>query len=112
MARDDYYTIVAKILVYLYKRYKRIEQNENFIAPYTDNFPISDGQLRDTIDMMEGQGFIKGEIIRNHDNEVVYVEYQSLKITPAGIDHLQDDSKIRKICTGLKEAAAIMGFFV
>ena len=29
MAKDDYYTLVAKILVYLYKKYKQKERSGN-----------------------------------------------------------------------------------
>ena len=75
MGKSDYYTIVAKVLVYLYKKYKRINLDEDYIAPMTK-------------------------------------DYQSLKITPEGIDYLQDNSKIKKICETLKEAKAIWELFL
>ena len=112
MGKSDYYTIVAKILVYLYKKYKRIKVDEDYILPYSKAFPIPEEQLKDTIGMMEDQGFIKGEIVKDQDEDVVYIEYHSLKITPAGIDHLRGDSTIRKICETLKEAAPIIGLFM
>ena len=31
MAKDDYYTIVAKILIYLYKKYKCIGVGDDYI---------------------------------------------------------------------------------
>lgn len=36
MAKDDYYTLVAKILVYLYKKYKQKDVEEDYISPLTD----------------------------------------------------------------------------
>ena len=111
MGKSDYYTIVAKILFYLYKKYKRIKVDEDYILPYTKSFPIPEEQLKDTIGMMEEQGFIKGELVKDQDDDVVYIEYHSLKITPAGIDHLQGNTTIRKICETLKEADPIIGLF-
>ena len=52
MAKDDYYVIVAKILVYLYKKYKCIEVDEDYIRPRSEAFPIEEKQLFETIDMM------------------------------------------------------------
>lgn len=112
MGKSDYYTIVAKILVYLYKKYKRIKVDEDYILSYTKAFPIPEEQLKDTIGMMEEQGLIKGELIKDQDDDVVYIEYHSLKITPAGIDYLQGNSIIRKICETLKEAAPIIELFM
>lgn len=40
------------------------------------------------------------------------LDYQNLKITHAGIDYLQDNSKIRKICETLKEAKSIWELFL
>ena len=33
MTNDDYYTIVAKILVYLYKKYKQKDIEKDYIFP-------------------------------------------------------------------------------
>ncbi len=45
MAKDDYYAIVAKILVYLYKKYKCIDIDDNYIRPRSEAFPIEEKQL-------------------------------------------------------------------
>ena len=111
MGKTDYYTIVAKILVCLYKKYKHMDFDENYISPMTKDFPISEEQLSETVAMMEEQGFIRGNIVRAWGGDVVMADYQSLKITPEGIDYLQDNSKIRKLCETLKEAKMIWEFF-
>lgn len=112
MGKTDYYTIVAKILVYLYKKYKHIAADEDYITPMTRDFPIRSEQLDETIDMMESQGFLKGNITKAWGGDIVMIDYKSLKITPTGIDYLQDNTKIRKICETLKEAKAIWELFV
>ena len=112
MAKDDYYVIVAKILVYLYKKYKCIEVDEDYIRPRSEAFPIEEKQLFETIDMMAKQQFIIGTIIKEWSGSIILVDYHSLKITPQGIDYLQDNSKVRKVCEGLKEALPIIQFFM
>ena len=44
MAKDDYYTIVAKILVFLYKKLQGKEKGsvKEYIIPMTKDFPISE----------------------------------------------------------------------
>ena len=64
MSKDDYYVIVTKILVYLYKKYKQLEVDQDYILPMTKDFPIQKQQLFDTIEMMKGQGLIKGNVTK------------------------------------------------
>lgn len=112
MGENDYYVIVAKILVYLYKKYKCIDVDEEYIRPMSEAFPIEEKQLFETIDMMRQQEFITGTIIKEWGGAIILVDYHSLKITPQGIDYLQDNTKIRKVCEGLKEAFPIIEFFM
>ncbi len=112
MAKDDYYAIVAKILVYLYKKYKCIDIDDNYVRPRSEAFPIEEKQLFETIEMMRDQEFITGTIIKEWGGTIIRVNYHSLKITPQGIDYLQDNTKIRKVCDGLKEALPIIEFFL
>lgn len=112
MGKSDYYTIAAKILVYLYKKYKRINIDEDYILPMTKDFPISKERLDETIVMMMEQGYISGVIVKSLSGKIVMPVYKTLKITPAGIDYLQDNSKIRKICETLKEAKSIWELFL
>lgn len=112
MAKNDYYVIVAKILVYLYKKYKCIDVDEDYIRPMSEAFPIEEKQMFETIEMMATQGFITGTVIKEWGGNVILVDYHSLKITPQGIDYLHDNSKIRKVCEGLKEALPIIEFFL
>ena len=58
----------------------------------------------DTIEMMIDRGLIKGNVTKAWGKEIIAIDYASLKILPGGIDYLQDNSKVRKICETLKEA--------
>lgn len=112
MAKDDYYTLVAKILVYLYKKYKQKDVEEDYISPLTKDFPVKEEQLMETVSMMIEQGLVKGTCVKALSGDNVIIDYQSLKITPDGIDYLQDNSKIRKICETLIEAKPIWELFL
>ena len=112
MAKNDYYTIVAKILVYLYRKYKGLTSDSEKIIPMSGDYPVEEKQLMETIGMMQEQNFIKGIIIRDWGGEIVIVDYDSLKITPQGIDYLRENSTIRTVCETLKEAAQIWSLFM
>ena len=60
MAKDDYYTLVCKILVYLYKRLKGKDKTDpvNYIAPLTKDFPVERDYLEYVIEQMVNQGFM------------------------------------------------------
>lgn len=60
MAKNDYYTIVAKILVYLYRKYKGLTSDSEKIIPMSDDYLVEEKQLIETIGMMQEQNFIKG----------------------------------------------------
>ena len=111
MGESDYYTLVAKILVYLYRKYKRERIDENYILPRTWDFPVSVEQLIDTLVMMREQGFVKDGFVEGLGGVIAYMEFEKLKITPAGIDYLQNNPTIKKACRGLKEAKSIASFF-
>lgn len=112
MADNDYYTIVAKILVFLYRKYMGLTNSEEKIEPRTSNYPIAESQLWETIGMLEEQKFIKGIVVRDWGDEITMISYDSLKITPQGVDYLRENSTIRKVCETLKEAAQIRSLFM
>ena len=100
MAKDDYYTLVAKILVYLYKKYKQKDVEEDYISPLTKDFPVKEEQLMETVSMMIEQGLVKGTCVKAWGGDIVMIDY------------LQDNSKIRKICETLIEAKPIWDLFI
>ena len=112
MAKDDYHVIAAKILVYLYKKYKQKEVDPNYILPLTKDFPIQEQQLIETISMLIDMELIKGKCVKAWGGDIVMINYESLKITPIGIEYLQENSKIKKVCETLIEAKMIWELFI
>ena len=115
MAKDDYYTIVCKILVFLYKKLKGKEKRSTieYIAPLTKDFPIEESYMEYVIEQMVDQGFVdKVNIIRGWGGDIVRMDYEAMRITPAGIDHLRDNDKMRRVAETLIEAAPIASLFI
>lgn len=114
MARDDYYMIVAKILVYLYKKVK--DENSvdlDYLTPGTSDFPIGKDYFLYVLEMMQRQDFIEGLYIKKAYGDIVYEsDWSRIRILPKGIDYLRENETIRKICSNLKEAVTIMSLFV
>lgn len=114
MAKDDYYIIVAKILVFLYKKLKGKEKRDikEYIIPMTNDFPINEDYLNYVIEKMLEQGFVeKVTVIRAWGGDIVGFDYSEMRITPLGIDYMLDNSRLRKVIEGLKEAAEISSLF-
>ena len=114
MAKDDYYTIVAKILVFLYKKLKGKEKRtvEEYIAPMTDDFPITEEYFQYVIEKMQEQGYVEHVYISKSMGHVIYeMDISKMRITPAGIDYMLDNTTLRKVIEGLKEAAEISSLF-
>lgn len=110
MAKDDYYTLVAKILVNLYKKYKQKEIEKDYISPLTKDFPVKEKQLMETISMMIEQGLIKGTCVKAWGGDIIMIDYQSLKITPDEIDYLCENSLAEKAKQFLKDNKDIIPF--
>lgn len=114
MAKDDYYTIVTKILVYLYNRLKGKTgvKPENYLIPLTEDFPINEEYFDYVMRHMIKQGLIEGLRIRDIEGKALITgSMENVAITPAGIDFMIDNSKVRKIAAAIPQAAAIMSLF-
>lgn len=114
MAKDEYYVIVCKILVFLYKKLKGKEQRTNieYIAPLTKDFPIDEEYLRYVIEKMNEKGFVeKVTVVKAWGEETIRVDYDKMRITPEGIDYLKDNGTMQKLVHTLQEAIPIMSLF-
>lgn len=112
MAKDDYYTVVAKILVYLYKKIKGDPVEPEYLMYGTKDFPITEEYFLYILEMMQRQNFIEGLFILKTMGGTIYkAEWNNIRILPPGIDYLKENSTIRKVCEGLKEAAPLASFF-
>ena len=60
MSNNDFDVIVCKVLVYLYKKYKRIDVPKDYLTPMTKDFPVCQEMFNETLAMMLDEGLIKG----------------------------------------------------
>lgn len=115
MAKDDYDTLVCKILVYLYKKLKgkAREKQEDYIAPLTDDFPVSEEYMNYILFHMKDEGLIEDiGIIKAWGGTVIVTDLTEVKISPKGITYLRDNSVMRKIAGTLPAASSIMSLFI
>ena len=112
VAKDDYYVIAAKILIYLYRKIKNKEKMDNdYLSPMTKDFPIDETYFYYVIEMLTRQGYIEATIRKAWGGDIVSIDKDNIRILPAGIDYLKDNSSMRKVCETLKEARAIFSLF-
>ena len=114
MAKDDYYVIVCKILVFLYKRLKKKEKKspEEYIIPFTKDFPIDEDYLMYVLEKMQEQGYIERvTLLKAWGGDVVMYDIEKIRIAPLGIDYLRENSVMRELVKKLPEAASIISLF-
>lgn len=113
MAKDDYYVIAGKILVYLYARLKG-KQNippEQFLHGMSKEFPVSEEYFDFVLDEIHDHGYIKMQTVKDWGGETVLRDIDSIRITQEGIDFLSENSKIRKVLKMIPMAASIAELF-
>lgn len=114
MAKDDYYVIVAKVLVFLYKRLKKRDTRavEEYVQPLTEDFPIDGDYFQYVIEKLLERGYVERvSIVRAWGGDIVRMDVSKMRITPDGIDYLRENNTVRKAAEALKEAASIISLF-
>ena len=77
MGKDDYYVIVAKILIFLYKKLKGKAETTigEYIVPMTKDFPIDEDYLQYVIVKLFERGYVENVLItRAWGGEVISVD--------------------------------------
>lgn len=100
MAKDDYYVIVYKILLYLYACLKRkIIFDSKTYSHAIGKDSINPDYLTDIYIMMSEEGYISGVKTTEAWGDIsILLSYEKdLKITPKGIEYLQDNNRMHKI---------------
>lgn len=114
MAKDEYYVLVCKILVYLYKRLKgktKIKPEE-YLLPLTKDFPIHEEYFLYVLEKMQEQGYIEKVVfIKVWGEDIIMADSSRIRITPRGIDYLRNDSVMNKLIHTIPEAADIISLF-
>ena len=111
MAKDDYYIIAYKILLYLYAVLKwRISFNKTAFDKAIGKEYITDEYLADIIRMMQKQEMIDGAVFMNTWGNVYILisDISDLSITPTGIEYLSTNSLMQKIKNTLLQTVDIV----
>lgn len=98
MARDDYYVIEEKFLVFLYRKLKgsTAKDAEEYLQPHTKDFPISEEYFRFVVGSLAEEGYISGyKIVKARGGEVIELNAMGdISITRKGIGYLRDSGMI------------------
>jgi len=100
MAKDDYDTIVFKVLVYLYAVMKRkVVFAESAFYHAIGYEHIEDGYFVDVLRLMESENLIKSiSVIKAWGNEyILSSDLCDMEITASGIHYLKENRKMRQI---------------
>lgn len=114
MAKDDYYTIVGKILAFLYlKLKKKSDKGVEYLSPNTKDFPIDEEYFEYVLEHMQKQGLIDGVIlVKACGGEVINLTItERIRITPAGIDFLIENNKIRRALKNMPQMGWLAEMF-
>ena len=112
MAKDDYDVLVFKILTYLYRKLKNGYENETYLFPLTDDFPVNEEYFLSILEDLENKKYIKDlKLQRAWGGYIISYDLSRLKITGDGIEYLKDNSKMKKLINTIKEARAIMSLW-
>lgn len=113
MAKDEYYTIVAKILAFLYQRLKGKENREvlDYVRANTEEFPIGEDYMEYVIYHMTDSGLIERTLnFVDTDGDLFRAELTvDTRITPEGIAFLHENSMIRKVASSIPIVSQIIG---
>ena len=107
MAKNDYFVIVYRILIYLYACMKDgVTPDENVISYETLN--INQRYWCDILESIYEEGYIKGIVISKMLNNVASVRIDQIKITQKGIGFLEENSLMHKAKEFLKTVKEII----
>lgn len=110
MAKDDYFTIVYKILDYLYTCLKEgSDPDPETIGCETKWYSINPRYWKYIMKHLIDGGYIEGAEYRNFVTGLEIINLKKACITPDGIEYLLDNHMIKKVVEILKTAREIMG---
>ena len=113
MAKDDYFVLAAKILVYLYSKLKgKAAKDISYLSPKTKDFPIEQEYFEYVLLQLEKQGYIENLYVQKYWGGQIVKVTDELQITPAGIEYLQENSMMKKVFSTVAELASFAGNFL
>lgn len=118
MAKDDYFVIAYQILAYLYQSLKKGERPDpEMIGNESIYFQVNGQSINKLywayiIYHLQEDGLIEGAVFADIDNlDYPYpMQINKIRITPAGIGYLSENSFIEKAKEFLKDTKSIIPF--
>jgi hypothetical protein len=112
MSKDDYFVIACKVLCYLYDCLKSGKPVDvNFLSNKNKTFAVNDSYWDYIISTMAEEGYIKNVRICEMDDSLLVSYDKDIKITPAGIEYLHENSMMKKALKVL-EKISNLGFSI
>lgn len=114
MAKDDYFVLVYKLLRYLYRCLKQgIPVDWNLVSPSSRDFPVNQEYFTYLLSHLLEDGYIEGIAeVQKVGRSVQFKETDGLRITPAGIAYLQENSIMKKVEKALGPAGEIADLLI
>jgi len=103
MAKDDYFRIVYLILKILYE-YKKKHIPVDIQQISAEALQIEQGYRDEILGEMLEEGYVKGF---NYDMYIagdIVTELEDIKVTPKGIEYLQDNNKMKEVAAKIGKA--------
>lgn len=110
MAKDDYFVLVYKFLSYLYKCLKSSKTpQDNYLHWQTKDFPIEEQYFSYLVENLLKDEYIENAVIIPIDGASSIVRIESdIRITPKGIEYLEENSKMKKVAGTIKDVIEIV----
>lgn len=115
MAKNDYDTILYKLLIYLYACLKReIVFDEDVFNSTVRKCAGNEQYFAEILDMAQAEGLITGVVVtRAWGNELIISSpAEDMKITAEGIHYIKENSQMKKAQETLKNSADIMAWLI
>ena len=114
MAKDDYFVLVNRLLRYLYTCLKQGRAADwNLIAPNSKDFPINEAYFAYVLSHLLADGYIEGITeVKRIGAPAQFKETSGLKITPKGIEYLEENTTMKRVTEFLGPAGEIAGTLI
>jgi len=109
MAKDDYFVIVYRLLKYLYDCLKR-SKTPNMEVLDADFFSIKEPYWEYIVRNLYTEGYISGIVlfpVLGRSEKAVKIT-PDIKITPKGIQYIEENSVFQKVKEAVKDIAGII----
>ncbi|MBF1051737.1 MAG: hypothetical protein HXL16_05970 [Peptostreptococcaceae bacterium] len=117
MAKDDYFVIVYYILSYLYSCLKRGKQvDEDILMLKNYKAEINEEYITYIYDNLYKDKYIEGIVIKRRSElgsykvQVFIADLYNTRITPKGIEYLEENSMFKKIKENVKDIKELIQF--